>query len=389
MIHIIGDGLSGLAAANYSNSKKIFGLKESRIFTLNTNPRVDMGAQFFSKEDENFFSLVKKIKLEKHMKETKINQLVFEHKKEFFKINSNNFSKIEENTSSELKEFKKTMQLIENIIQEMPAELFETDFEKWYKKNIGPNSIWFVDSLLKSITFSKAKDVCAFYGLIACQSFFMKTYTFEEGLSKILNELNKNIKIEKDELTNINFSKDKVSSFCLKNKKVSVLNEKLITAIPSNVLSKIVDEKELSKKLGKIDYGGCSVLVVKTKKQITIKEPGIIFTNNKKIAAILKYEDYYTILAPYKNSQKSFTQEELIKELKIVTNTEDINVVSQKSWDYGLPTCSPKLANIQEEILEITNRYDNFAICGDFMGLPSLEACVESAKNAVKKIQKI
>jgi len=53
-----------------------------------------------------------------------------------------------------------------------------------------------------------------------------------------------------------------------------------------------------------------------------------------------------------------------------------------------LPTCTKKLHLLQQEITEITNQYDNFAICGDFMGLPSLDACVESAKKAAEKLNK-
>jgi protoporphyrinogen oxidase len=121
---------------------------------------------------------------------------------------------------------------------------------------------------------------------------------------------------------------------------------------------------------------------------LTKKTNGIIFSKKQKISAILKNEEYYTILAPYKKDQTAPNQKILLNELKKITNNDNIEITCFKNWDYGLPTCSPKMFKYQQKIIEITNQYDNFAICGDFMGLPSLDACVESAKKAVLKIEK-
>ena len=54
------------------------------------------------------------------------------------------------------------------------------------------------------------------------------------------------------------------------------------------------------------------------------------------------------------------------------------------TWDYGLPVGSPELFAIQEKI----HGYDlkNLYICGDYMGLPSLDACIESSKSIAEKL---
>lgn len=388
MQYIIGNGLSGLSAAYFSKEDNIvFGSDDSRILTLKTKLSIDVGAQFFSKNDQNLFDLTKNLLLENSLKETTIDKLSMQHKQELFKINDN-FSELNEVMAKKLNEFKTFLSKSDELLEKMPKELFETNFNKWYKKNFDKDTIWFIDSLLKSITFIESKDVCAFYGIIACQSFFTKTYTFEKGLSEIINKLKEKTKVESAEVRQISFSSGNATIFFDKNEKISKNGDKIISAIPSNKLAKILEEKELANVLKKMPYAGCSVLVANSDAPLTKKTNGIIFSKKQKISAILKNEEYYTILAPYKKDQTAPNQKILLNELKKITNNDNIEITCFKNWDYGLPTCSPKMFKYQQKIIEITNQYDNFAICGDFMGLPSLDACVESAKKAVLKIEK-
>ncbi|MFA6269372.1 MAG: oleate hydratase [archaeon] len=392
---IIGAGLSGLTAAytlaNRPTNIHIFetsNLLGGRITTINREKNyVDMGAQFFSKKDSNFYKLVKELSLENSMTETNFDKLNILFESKLIKINPKKYHNLNTKQTKELTKFKKFLLNCNKTLKLMPPELFLTNFKDWYYENIGEETIWFPDALLKSITFTDSTKLCAFYGLLACQSFFIKTYTLRKGLNEIINKLK--YPLENTQITKILFEKNRVESIMKKDNEIIPIKKGVIAAIPSNELCKIVKEPDLSRTLKKITYNGCSVLIVKPKNNITNNLNGILTPENKTISAILINNNYYTVLAPYKHNEMQIKEKKILKELDKLNLTFDKKFIYFKKWDYGLPEFNKNTFKLQQEISEITNQYDNFAICGDFMGLPSLDACVESAKKAAEKLKKI
>ena len=380
---VAGGGLSGLSFSHFFNDNcTIIDSGLTRINSIFKKSFLDLGAQFFSKEDLNFIQLVENLNLQSKLKETNFNNFYIEKNNSLIKINSTNYKSLSKDETEEIKLFKNFIKNSETFILNNYQELQNTSFDEWYKKTCGGESIWIIDSLFRSITFSNAKELNALYGLIASQSFFTKTYTFHQGMNYITNTLKKDKKIINSNINFIEFNKNTIDITLTDDKKISC--KKLISAIPSNSLSKLTSIKELSKNLSKIPYAGCKVLIIETKKNLTYNKLGLITPEKKIISTILKNNNYYTILAPYTKFPP--TEEQILNELNL--SSKEGSIIVSSYWDYSLPTCTKKLHLIQEKILEITDQQNNFAICGDFMGLPSLDACVESAKKAAEKLNK-
>ena len=378
---VVGGGLSGLSFSHFFNEDcTIIDLGIPRIKSLSQNPCLDLGAQFFSKQDYNFFYLLKSLKLQSQIKKTNFNKFYIEKNETLINIHSKSFGGLSKAEQKEFKLFKQMLNNCEDFLFKNSQELQNTTFSQWYQKLYGGESLWICDAFLRSITFSTSKELNALYGIIACQSFFLKTYTFPKGMEYVITQLSKHKKIIRSQIEHIEFNRNKVETVQYNNKVLPC--RKLTSAIPSSALSKIVSDHELSKHLSKVPYGGCEVIVIKTKNELTKGKPGIITPERKTISAIIKNRDYYTILAPYMKVPPAESM--VLEELGVLPE----KTVTSLHWDYSLPTCTKKLHLLQQEITEITNQYDNFAICGDFMGLPSLDACVESAKKAAEKLNK-
>ena len=378
---VAGAGISGLSFSHFFG-KNCTNLDcgQGRIKTFSDKPPIDMGAQFFSKKDLSIYRLIKDLNMQSEIKQTNFNKLFLEKNGLFIEINSTKEELLNKDAQN-INLFKNKLKKIDNFLINNFEELQHKPFYEWYSEEYGGESIWIIDGILKSITFSNSKELNSLYGLIACQSFFTKTFTVKNGLEQVLKKLRQDKTIVKSKLEYIELQN---KSFKVKFENNNPIPcKKLASAIPSNYLSQIISDKELAKYLSKIPYSGCKVILIKTQDNLTNNFPGLITPERKYISAILKNKSYYTILAPY----KSFctTDEQIFDELNLNTTKE---LILSTNWDYGLPTCTTKLHLIQEKINEITDQYDNFAICGDFMGLPSLDACVESAKKAAEKLNK-
>ena len=107
---------------------------------------------------------------------------------------------------------------------------------------------------------------------------------------------------------------------------------------------------------------------------------------SSKIINFKSEKGYILILTPYKSSDNVFEDtlleaNNLIKNLE--ENTEETHFFD---WTYGLPTASSELFINQKKIAN--HEIKNLHICGDFMGIPSLDACVESSKFVADEIIK-
>jgi protoporphyrinogen oxidase len=406
MNYIIGAGLSGLSYAYHSK-------KKSTIFDTNKytggriqseaykNNFIEGGAQFFSKEDPNIYGLIKKLNLEKEETIVSLNKFFVKRNSEFISIKNGESTQLTKEEARQIKEFHKKIKETLLIVEDFPMELIEMPFNKWYIKNIGKETEWIINGMMRAITFTDPKNQSALYGIIVCGTFFSECYSLNGGLQKITNKL---ISIAKPKINEyqrvdqINFNSKKASEIRVNNISIPI-NNNLVAAIPSIDLAKIVENSELSNKLKKIKYNGCAVLILNTNKKILNHDSGILYSEKKDHVAVMidepKYYNFKTkenivgALFPYQEKpSKKFLLQKTKEKLDEITNTPyEITADKYFYWDYGLPEFNLKTYKLQKEINEITNQYDNFAICGDFMGLPSLDACVETAKKAVNKLK--
>lgn len=406
MTYILGSGLSGLSFSYFNKKKNIIfekndfvgGRIQSKQFLNNF---VEGGAQFYSKEDPNIYGLIKELKLEKEEIPVSLNNFCANRNSELISIKNGESKQLSIEEKRQIKTFKEKITETLPLVESFPEDLIKISFEEWYKKTIGKESIWLINGMMRAITFTEPRNQSALYGIIVCGTFFSTCYSLTHGLKMINEKLiklsNPNIMLnQKVEFINLH---NEISTSILVNNKLKKVKNGLASCLPSNVLTNSIDKSELSKKIKKISYNGCAVLILETDKRLLNNDSGILYTNPKDLVAVLIDEsEYYNfknkkniigLLFPYK---KRLTEKMMIntaiKKINEINNI-DFNIENKSIyyWDYGLPEFNYKNYSLQNNIKEIMKNYKNFAICGDFMGLPSLDACVESAKDAAIKLQ--
>jgi len=322
------------------------------------------------------------------------------HKNRIIKLKN----KISEDLSKEEKEELNNFYFfLENeaikIFNNPSPDLFFIHFDKWYHQNFGENADWLIMSLVRAITFSEPKELSTFYGLLVCSSFFEPCYSIQGGM-ELLNQ--KLISIAKpkiltgNKITKLEINNNRVNQIEINNKEKIKINEKdsVISSIPSKELADLLPNSSFKKQLEKIKYNGCGVTLLKTQKQLLDYDSGLLCAKNKGISIIIdesKYlglnrlNKYIVILTPYKTGEKKIFEKTLMGARELIPNLDkNIENVEFFTWDYGLPIASPELFNIQKELLR--NEFENLYLCGDYMGMPSLDACIESSKSTAKRI---
>lgn len=406
MNHIIGAGLSALSFCYFNREENILheknpffgGRIQSQGYSSNF---IEGGAQFYSKEDPNIYGLIKELNLEKDETRVSLSKFFAKRNSEFISIKNATSTQLSIEEAKQLKLFHNKILETLKIVESAPEDLLFTSFDKWYKQNIGKETEWIINGMMRAITFTDPKNQSALYGIIVCGTFFSDCYSIKGGLAqlnkKLIDSCNPLIKLNQN-VTQIDLSKNKAKSIEINGNPTQIKNN-LISAIPSNDLSKIVSDKELSNNLKKITYNGCAVLTLQVDKKVLNHDSGILYSDKKDAVSVMIDEpQYYNferkenilgLLFPYKDRP---SEEYLIKKanerIQEVT-TQNFKIINKKVfyWDYGLPEFNKKNIQLQQKVNEITQQYDNFAICGDFMGFPSLDACVESARKAADKLK--
>lgn len=406
MNYVLGAGLSGISFCYFNGNNNTIleksGQLGGRIRSIGKDKSwVEVGAQFYSKADPNIYGLITELNLNKKEKEVKLSEFSVNYGGKIIQLKNKKSTQISEEEVMELKRFYDVVNKVDQIIEEFPDNLINTSFEKWYASEIGKETKWLINGMTKAITFSKPSNLAAIYGIAVCGTFFNKCFTIENGIQEInktLINISRPEVIFNAEIENINIQNNTIKSIEYLNNKIKIDNN-LISAIPSNNLAKIITDTELTEQLQKITYNGCAVVILNINKQILKHDSGILFSDPKEVISVIIDEpEYYDfqrrehligILFPYKQRPKEkYLIDCAIKKLNEISNN-DFKIIDYtiNYWDYGLPEFNKNIFRAQQRIIEITANYSNFAICGDFMGLPSLDACVESAKKAVEKIK--
>lgn len=406
--YVIGGGLSAAAFCYFGREyQNIIFEKELRLngrikSLLIDNNAIEIGAQFFCKEDKSIYNIIKELKFENKLQRTNLHNFSVLHDNGIIKLTDTTSETLSKEEETELEKFS---HFLENELPEIfvnpSTELYFIRFDEWYKENIGKNTVWIITSLVRSITFSEPKDLSAFYGLLVCSTFFEPCYSIKGGL-ELLNEKLLSIAkpkiMTKNQVTKLKIEDTKVTELEINHKKIIKIDEKdsVISTIPSKELSKLLPNSPLKKHLDEIKYNGCGVTLLKTKKHFLNEGSGILYTKNTGISAVIDESNYVgfnslkgniIILRPYKFGEKELF-EKTFDEIKMLFPKIEKNIESIEyfNWDYGLPVASPHLFEIQEKLHQ--HKIDNLYLCGDYMGLPSLDACIEVSKIVAKKIKK-
>ncbi|MFH0955473.1 MAG: FAD-dependent oxidoreductase [Candidatus Micrarchaeota archaeon] len=409
--YILGAGIAGLSSAYFSNTQQNIILERldrygGRIRSLDFDTGfVETGAQFFSEEDVNVIPLIKQLNLENKLNRMKLNEFSVFHNGKFAQIKNKKTDQISEREQNAITKFCASLSQLEPsyFFDAPPKELIETDFEKWYKQNIGEDAFWLIDGMAKAITFCKPKEISAIFGLFACSVFFSKCYTLKGGLQTLCTQMLEMSKPDLQlgtEVKKIFFDNEKATAIQLNqngnDKEIEIKkNDSLISAITADELGKIASDNKISAALKGIDYHGCTFVIIKTKNKLLGNGAGMLFPDGEHGVSIIVNEPYYFnfptkggiigILTTYKNKKEKNLEEAISFAEQIVPNlSKQIENKQIVEWDFGMPVYNEKLVRAQQKLSK-TN-YKNFAICGDFMHLPSLDGAIQSAKEAIKQI---
>jgi len=173
-------------------------------------------------------------------------------------------------------------------------------------------------------------------------------------------------------------------------------NDRVISSVPAQIIGEWLPHSELQELLDKIKYKGCGVTLLEASKSPLENSSGVLYPDEKGISAIIDQgrffgfdseNKYILVLRPFEGDEDDIF-EKSIEELREVAPDWERHIKSRDyfEWNYALPVASPRFFKYQREI-ENSNKIENLYLCGDYMGLPSLDACVKSAKSVAEKVK--
>jgi protoporphyrinogen oxidase len=409
--YILGAGIAGLSSAYFSKNSQNIILEKSerlggRIRSLDFGTGfVETGAQFFSEEDVNVIPLIKQLNLETKMNPMKLNEFSVFRNGQFVQIKNKKTNQISKKEQDAIIKFCTSLNQVEPsyFFERPPQEYVETSFEEWYKKNIGEDAFWLMEGMTKAITFCKPKEISAVFGLFACSVFFSKCYTLKGGLYSLCNRMIETSKPDlrlKTEVKNVLFDNETATTIELNQNNVDreialEKNDSIISAMTADELRKVVSNTRIAHTLDEVDYHGCTFMIIKTKERLLGNDAGMLFPEGEHGVSIIVNEPYYFnfpskggiigILTTYKNKKEKNLDEALSFAGQLIPKL-DKQIESKQiiKWDFGMPVYNGKLVQAQQKLSKTD--FKNFAICGDFMHLPSLDGAIQSAKEAIKRL---
>ena len=358
-----------------------------RIKTVNVGDcYIDIGAQFLTKEDGEAFKLMGSLGLKDALK--KINTRFSFHDGE----KSISFSMIHLLKTTDVNEKLEIIKLfakikkIREILDSLPADNVDSEyttktFEVWYLENIGERMLWLYDSMFRSIGFVDSRRISVLYGLVIVRALFEQCYSFEKGISQLVNSVVNNIqglKIHKE------------SVVCDLN---STEFDNFILSIPFPEAKKMVNELNNFD----IEYSSCTYLILSLNKRLWAKDWGIFTPKDFPISFItdetLKFSEKSedsSVLGVIVPKILESNQERLLG--FVINKLSDFFPISEEdiidyriyNWEYALPICSPEFHQNLRKINEIS--LDNVYLCGDYMSLPSLDGAIESGRLAAGRL---
>ncbi|QQR92502.1 MAG: FAD-dependent oxidoreductase [Candidatus Iainarchaeum archaeon] len=401
-LYLFGGGISSASTAFYSNSTNIQVLEKQnkvggRIKSVKLGRDIfEAGAQFFTEKDRNVESFLKKLKLDNKINEVYLSNLNISRDNSIISLKKNCLQ--QDFDTHEISILYSYINHIDDYLTNSSAKnLMSMSLKKWYNTFVGRNDEWFIDALVRSLTFSNIEKLSAYYGLIVISTFFSHTYNLKNGLIAAVDaafaassaKISYNANIESIAIDN------NISKVVVNGKEIQIDdNDYFVSGLPANILCKLVDDNKLKKALNKIEYANAQVFFIETKKKLLKDAYGIMFPSGTSPISII-VEETKGLTAKNGNGQlvvifDGKTNVSSNEALEITSNIlpvkNQINSVNHYNWDGALPICTPELFEIQNRISKYN--YKNFSIAGDFMGLPSLDAAIESGHNAANNYNK-
>ncbi len=401
---IIGAGISGLSAAYFlGRETEIFEASSEaggRVRAANIgNQWVDLGAQFIAKEDKHAMGLVKSLGLSKKLK-------VFDLRNFFVCLKGHKLDSrhLFELASLEIKEIEELFLFLEGLDEKkfgkLQEEIAHETLEEWYRREFGEEMLWLIDSMCRTVTFSDAKELSAIFGLAVVSSFVEECYSFDKGINEIAISLLKESKAKINYGSKVNwleFGKSNRITVEKNGVNSELKGGKILSTVPAPELARIVGEKDLVKALNKIEYAGCGVVVFETDEKVFGGKLGAMFPKEKISAAFDAtarfgnkegVEELIVALVPFKGDERPDFAKAALKSLNEFDREFESKVRSTTvvEWELGLPVCSPSLFETQMKIQESCP--EGLLVAGDFMGLPSLDASIETALACAKGLNK-
>jgi len=395
-IAIIGSGISGLSAAYYLS--KTYNLKSINIFekgkelggrikTVNVSDcYIDIGAQFLTKQDRDAFKLIERAGIERNLKKINMNFSFHDGEKLLSLSMINLIKNISIKEKLEITKLFAKIKKISKTLDYLPADNVNSEyttetFESWYQENIGERMLWLYDSLLRSISFVTSERVSALYGLIIIRALFEQCYSFNTGLSELINSMLNEMK-DFDVHRETTVEKLDLTEF-----------DKVVLSIPFPEARRLVRELNVVN----IRYSTCNYLILSLNKRLWVKD-WAIFTPRDFLISFITDETLKFSEKSKDNSILGIIIPEILESNQerllgfVINKLNDLFSISEEDiidyriykWEYALPVCSPEFHQNLRKIKEIS--LDNVYLCGDYMSLPSLDGAIESGRLAADRL---
>lgn len=423
---IIGSGIAGLTAANYSKNKnKLIFEKGSiggktRSETIN-NFTCDVGAQFLLNKFNFTLKLIEELGLKRKLAE--FNQPLISIYRDgqiipikpsilgFIRSGPFNFS----NKLNFLRMFRKIRDISARYDLSFKRSGLGTrhdhiSISDWVLENFEEDLLeYFVQPLLTSITLSEPEELSATYGLTLLSS-MEHLYAIRGGFGEIPARI-----IEKNSLESKIFSNAEVKKIVVENEKVAGVDvsikgtkkfypaTKIICSVPSKTVLKILKLPVKNRRaFEQIEYSSAIQVCIATKERVWDKTYGIVIprAEKKMISAIaestLRNDSYapkgnglLSIFIAGKNAKKLLKKKDNVIGEKVIDELEDIfpGIEDKKifiktyKWEQGIPIHRP---GFSEWVNYLGSPYKNLYFCGDYLYLGSVESAVYSGVEAAK-----
>lgn len=406
--YIIGGGLSGLSSSYFLRKDKNTIIEkqerlDGRIRSLSVGDDViEIGAQFFSEGDLNLYSLIQDLNLENDLRKASLPDISIHHEGRSLKLKDRLSKELEDDEKTELKRFYSFIEkLDEDFFQNPPENILFENFDNWYRENIGKKTVWFISSLVRAITFSTPKEISAFFGLVVCITFFEPCYSIQGGLGYLNKRLLSSSRpkiIKNTKITGLTLKGGGIREMIPEGGKPITVNDndRVISSVPAQIIGEWLPKSELKELLDKIKYKGCGVTLLEASKSPLENSSGVLYPDEKGISAIIDQgrffgfdseNKYILVLRPFEGDEDDIFEKGM-EELREIAPDWERHIKSRDyfEWNYALPVASPRFFKYQREI-ETSNKIENLYLCGDYMGLPSLDACVKSARSVAEKVK--
>lgn len=427
---VVGGGISGLVSA-YELAKRGYKVtileKDNRVGGrlypfIKGKFRADAGAQFITRKYYYTIQLIDKLGLSNRLREIKEPSTAIYSEGKFFQISPLGIIKYNKLNLYEKLKLYKLIKDVHNICNSLnlnftnikEGKIFDKySISQWIINNYS-NKIYenFVQPSLTATTLTDPEELSALYGILLLYNDLEKAYVLKNGLSELIYYLYKKLI---DLNVDLRLGHKVINIFSLKNKFVveyeykNSLNkikiDNIICATPTMVTHEIINSlltKNVSSALSKVKYSFGLQLLIGLKHPIWNKSWSIIIPRNEieGFAAICESTTKCSSFAPYNRGLlEVFLYGDVAKTISEYNNNE-IMIFLIDNLEQLFPGINEKIMWYEilkwNRVIPIPNlgyselKFDvpitGFALAGDYLYMPSIEAAVYSGICAARKI---